>query len=68
MVTFTRQHYELIGEMLRDLSDDEDKRKWFAKWDDIFRADNPRYQPDKFYEFVHPKVARAAKELADEMR
>jgi hypothetical protein len=67
VVTFTRRHYVLIGEMLRELPDQE-KRKWFAKWDDIFRADNPRYQPDKFFEFVHPKVARAAEELADEMR
>ena len=51
MVTFTRRHYELIGEMLRDLDHDQ-KLKWFEKWDQIFRNDNPRYQPEKFQEFV----------------
>ena len=54
MVTFTRRHYELIGEMLRDLSQEE-KIKWFDKWNTIFLNDNPRYQHDKFKEFVFEK-------------
>jgi len=51
MVTFTRRHYELIGEMLRELEHYE-KKNWFYKWDRIFKEDNPRYQHDKFKEFV----------------
>jgi len=51
MVTFTRRHYEMIGEMLREL-DHYERKTWFYKWDRIFKADNPRYQHDKFLKFV----------------
>jgi len=29
------------------------KQDWFDKWDRIFTDDNPRYQHDKFKEFVN---------------
>ena len=58
----------MIGDMLREMESPHEKKKWFMKWDETFKADNPRYQPDKFFEFVHPKVAQAAQELADELR
>jgi len=55
VVTFTRRHYVLIGEMLRENSFDRvEKKKWFDVWDSTFRKDNPRYQHDKFFEFVYP--------------
>jgi len=57
MVTFTRRHYEIIGEMLRHAEDQgispSYKQDWFDKWDRIFTDDNPRYQHDKFKEFVN---------------
>ena len=37
--------------MLRDLEHYE-RKNWFYKWDRIFKEDNPRYQHDKFKEFV----------------
>jgi hypothetical protein len=43
----------MIGNMLRDLPDDL-KLKWFNQWDKVFKKDNPRYQPDKFYAYVNP--------------
>ena len=52
MVKFTRQHYEMICEMLKEFVtakvDPELTAVWVAKWDNVFRADNPRYQSDKF--------------------
>ena len=44
----------MIGKMLRELPTGL-KKTWFDKWDGIFRSDNPRYQPDKFYQFVFGK-------------
>jgi hypothetical protein len=38
--------------MLQEIKHLPDKRKWFNKWDAIFKADNPRYEPDKFYSYV----------------
>ena len=52
MVTFTRRHYEMIGKMLRDLPA-EYLFYWFNQWDNVFKKDNPRYQPDKFHAYVY---------------
>ena len=42
--------------MLRELDrfdpEVDQKMKWFEKWYQIFRNDNPRYQPEKFKAFV----------------
>jgi hypothetical protein len=57
----------MIGDMLRDLPDDL-KLKWFNNWDRIFAEDNPRYQSDKFYAYVNPRVSEAAEDLARELR
>jgi len=52
MVKFTRQHYEMIGKMLRDLPA-EYLFYWFKQWDTVFKADNPRYESDKFHSYVY---------------
>ena len=42
----------MIGEMLLDIDDYAEREKWFRKWDPIFKQDNPRYQSEKFKNFV----------------
>ena len=54
MVTFTKRHYTMIGDMLREMESPHEKKKWFMKWDETFKADNPRYQHTMFHDYVYP--------------
>ena len=49
----------MIGDMLRELPVDL-KEKWFNNWDRVFAADNPRYQSDKFYDYINQTSAERA--------
>jgi len=39
---------EMLKEFVTAKVDPELTAVWVAKWDNVFRADNPRYQSDKF--------------------
>ena len=51
MVSFTKWHYFDIGDTIR-LFPKAEREKEFARWDRIFRADNPRYLADRFYDYA----------------
>ena len=44
----------MIGDMLREMESPHEKKKWFMKWDETFKADNPRYQHTMFHDYVYP--------------
>jgi hypothetical protein len=48
---YQRRHYIKIGNTLKNLPKEE-KQKEFKKWDEIFRADNERYDSQKFADFI----------------
>jgi len=60
MVTFTRRHYIAIAEMLKEIDQDNHDlaKKWAGKWHETFVADNPRYDGQRFMEFIFGSTLR----------
>ena len=58
MVTFTRRHYVMICDMLKQMTESDDGftrtmgEDWLKKWDKIFQDDNPRYDRNRFFTYV----------------
>lgn len=55
MVMYTRRHYIQIGNTIKN---SRNKRRETEKWVRIFKADNPRFDEQRFREFVAGKRSR----------
>lgn len=45
---FTKKHYEVIADTIRELEGDEKRNLIAHKLADMFRTDNPRFDTERF--------------------
>jgi len=61
MVTFTKQHYVAIADLFKEIRSFARHQKIYPadyferqvdKFDNMFKEDNPRYESDKFRDYI----------------